>query len=88
MVCLARLIRWAMVASGTRKARAISAVFRPPTARRVSAMADAGVSAGWQHMNSRMSVSSPSPLATGISGPRSCSSSASAAASSSRRRRA
>ena len=74
MVCLARLIRWAMVASGTRKAWAISAVFRPPTARRVSAMADGGVSAGWQHMNSRMSVSSPSsaqPPAS--SGPRSCS---------------
>jgi hypothetical protein len=37
MLCLARLIRWAIVASGTRKARAISAVVRPPTARRVSA---------------------------------------------------
>ena len=33
MRCLARLMRWAMVASGTRKAPAISAVDRPPTAR-------------------------------------------------------
>ena len=31
---------------------------RPPTARSVSAIADAGVSAGWQHMNSTISVSS------------------------------
>ena len=41
MVCLARLIRWAIVASGTRKALAISAVVRPPIARNVSAIADA-----------------------------------------------
>jgi len=34
---LARLIRWAIVASGTRNARAIWAVVRPPTARRVRA---------------------------------------------------
>ncbi len=60
MICLARLIRCAIVASGTRNARAISAVVRPPTARSVSAIADAGDSAGWQHMNSRSSVSSRS----------------------------
>ena len=54
MLALARLIRCAMVASGTRKALAISAVVRPPTARSVSAMAEAGVSAGWQHMKSRV----------------------------------
>jgi hypothetical protein len=35
-----------MVASGTRKAVAISAVVRPPTARRVRGMAVAGVSDG------------------------------------------
>ena len=46
MRCLARLIRWAMVDSGTRNAFAISAVVRPPTARSVSAIAEAGVSAG------------------------------------------
>ena len=40
--CLARLIRWAMVASGTTEARATSAVVRPPTARRVSATYDGG----------------------------------------------
>ena len=55
---MARLIRCAIVASGTRNALAISAVVRPPTARSVSAIADDGVSAGWQHMNSRTSVSS------------------------------
>jgi hypothetical protein len=33
----ARLMRWLIVASGTRNARAISAVVRPPTARSVSA---------------------------------------------------
>ncbi len=58
MRCLARLIRWAMVVSGTMKARAISAVVRPPTQRRVRAMADAGDRAGWQHRNSTVSVSS------------------------------
>ena len=45
-LCLARLIRCAMVASGTRNARAISAVVSPPTARSVSAIADPGVRAG------------------------------------------
>ncbi|GIU90476.1 MAG: hypothetical protein KatS3mg010_1575 [Acidimicrobiia bacterium] len=44
--CFARLIRCAMVASGTRNARAISAVVSPPTARSVSATCDGGVSAG------------------------------------------
>jgi hypothetical protein len=46
MVCLARLMRWAMVASGTRNARAICGVVRPPTARRASASCEAGESAG------------------------------------------
>ena len=78
--CLARLIRCAMVASGTRNAPAISAVVRPPTARSVSATADAGVSAGWQHSDSSTSVSSW-PLAGAGAG--SC-----AAPASSRRRRA
>jgi len=57
---LARLMRWAMVPSGTRKALAIWAVLRPPTARRVSATWEAADSAGWQHKNSRVSVSSSS----------------------------
>ena len=46
MVRLARLIRCAMVASGTRYASAICRVVRPPTARSVNATADAGLSAG------------------------------------------
>src|SRR2546430_3461200 len=60
MRCLARVIRRVMVASGTRNARAISAVVSPLTARRVSAIWDAGESAGAQHMKSRISVSSES----------------------------
>jgi hypothetical protein len=40
MRCLARLIRWAIVAAGTRSARAISAVVSPATARNVSASCD------------------------------------------------
>ena len=43
---LARTMRWAMVGSGTRNARATWAVVMPATARRVSAMADPGDSAG------------------------------------------
>ena len=46
MVFLARLIRCAMVASGTQNAAAICAVVRPPTARRVSAICPGAVSAG------------------------------------------
>ena len=80
-MALARLIRWAMVASGTRNAAAISRVVRPPTARSVSGMASAGVSDGWQHMNMRMSVSSRSGGGSGLTADQE-------AASSSRRRRA
>ena len=43
---LARLMRCAMVASGTTNARAISAVLSPPTARKVSATWEDGLSAG------------------------------------------
>ena len=87
--CLARLMRCAIVASGTRNARAISAVVSPPTARSVSAICEAGESAGWQHRNSSVSVSSSS--AGGSSpgaGATASSAGASAAAVSSRRRRA
>ena len=41
IVAFARLMRWAIVASGTRNALAISAVVSPPTARSVSAICDA-----------------------------------------------
>src|SRR5439155_5821488 len=60
MCCLARLMRLAMVASGTRNAAAIWAVLRPPTARSVRASCDGGDRAGWQHRNSSTSVSSRS----------------------------
>lgn len=56
-MCLARLIRCAMVASGTRNARAISAVVKPPMARKVNAIAEASVSARWQHMKTTFSTS-------------------------------
>ena len=86
-------MRCAMVASGTRKARAISPVVRPPTARSVSASWDAGVSSGWQQRNSSISVSSwpetgPSSCvaAAGAPGPAGSGGSASAAAVSRRRR--
>ena len=42
MRCFALLMRWAIVASSTRNAFAISAVVSPPTARSVSAIAEAG----------------------------------------------
>ena len=42
----ARLMRWATVGSGSRSPWAISAVVRPPTARRVSATWLGGRSAG------------------------------------------
>jgi hypothetical protein len=45
--CLARLMRLAMVASGTRNARAISDVVSPPTARGVSASWEGTGSMGW-----------------------------------------
>jgi hypothetical protein len=77
---LARLIRCAIVASGTRNAAAISAVVRPPTARRVSASWEGADSAGWQQSASRVIVSSSAGVSAGGA---SCS-----AATASRRRRA
>jgi hypothetical protein len=70
-----------MVDSGTRKAAAISRVVRPPTARNVSGMADAGVSDGWQHMNISVRVSSSPGAGSGRGSDQE-------AAGSSRRRRA
>ena len=49
---LARVMRWATVASEVRKARAISPVVRPTTARSVSATCASRPSAGWQQVNS------------------------------------
>src|SRR6476646_7417945 len=87
---LARTSRWAIVGSGTRKARAISAVVRPPNSRSVSATRALGASAGWQHVKIRRRRSSgTAPSSTGGSS-RACSSAACAWRSSreaSRRRR-
>ncbi len=48
--CLARTSRFAIVCSGTRKARAISSVVSPPRVRSVSATCASTTSAGWQHV--------------------------------------
>ncbi len=49
---LARTIRWAIVCSLTRNARAIWSVVRPTTARRVRATRASTARAGWQQPNS------------------------------------
>ena len=49
---LARTRRCAMVASGTRNARATAGVSRPPTVRSVSATCASRLSAGWQQVKS------------------------------------
>ncbi len=54
----ARTSRWAIVASGTRKARAISGVVMPARVRRVSATWASKDSAGWQQVNMRRRRSS------------------------------
>src|SRR5438309_346129 len=56
---LARTNRCAMVASGTRNTAAISAVFRPQTERSVSGIRTLMSSAGWQHVERRVSSWSP-----------------------------
>ena len=58
----ARTSRWAIVGSGTRKARAISGVVRPPRVRSVSATRASIASAGWQHVKISRSRSSGMPL--------------------------
>ena len=50
----ARTSRFAIVGSGTRNARAISSVVRPPSVRRVSATWASSASAGWQHVNTQL----------------------------------
>ena len=51
-----------MVASGTRKARAISAVVSPPSVRNVRAMRASGASVGWQQVKIRRNWSSAMAL--------------------------
>ena len=58
-VRLARTMRWATVGSGTRNARAISSVVRPPSSRSVSATRASVDSTGWQAMKISRSRSSP-----------------------------
>src|ERR1044071_9212693 len=58
-VRLARTMRWAMVGSGRRKARAISAVVKPPSRRSVSATRASVERTGWQAVKMRRSRSSP-----------------------------
>ena len=58
ILAFARVIRWPMVDSCTRKAREISGTVRPPTMRRVSATRASGARAGWQHVKIRRSRSS------------------------------
>jgi hypothetical protein len=53
--CFARVTRWAIVASLTRNARAISARLRPPSVRKVSATWASFESAGWQQVKIRRS---------------------------------
>jgi hypothetical protein len=88
MVSFARLILCAIVASGTRNARAISSVVRPPTARSVSAIADAVDSAGWQQVKSTSSESSRSPVYSSGADTTCSSAGARLTTSASRRRRA
>ena len=52
-------MRWAIVGSGTRNARAISAVVSPPSKRSVSATRASVGSTGWQAVKIRRSRSSP-----------------------------
>ena len=60
---LARVIRCAIVVSGTRNACAISATVSPPSSRRVSATRASGASAGWQQVKiSRSRSSSTMPV--------------------------
>ncbi len=68
-VFLARTIRCATVGSGTRKARAISPVVRPPSSRRVSAARASVDSSGWQATNTSRSRSSPMPSSSATSAP-------------------
>ena len=66
-VRLARTMRWAIVGSGTRNARAISSVVRPPSRRSVSATRASVESTGWQAVNTSRSRSSPTSSSSAAS---------------------
>ena len=59
IVFFARTMRWAIVASLVRKARAISSAVRPPITRSVSAARASAESMGWQAVKMRPKSSSP-----------------------------
>jgi len=61
----ARVSRFAIVGSGTRKACAICEVVRPPTDRSVSATCASRSSAGWQHPKTSANWSSMSRPCSG-----------------------
>ena len=61
---LARTSRCAIVGSGTRNARAISAVVSPASVRSVSATCASTDSAGWQHVKISRRRSSSTPLSS------------------------
>src|SRR6266852_5931574 len=63
-VRFARTIRWAMAGTGTRKARAISSVVRPPRTRSVSATRASFAKTGWQAMKMSPRRSSPTSSST------------------------
>ena len=85
--CLVRRSRLLIVASVTTNARATSRVERPVTVLSVSATRPASGSAGWQHMNSRASRSSPNASSSATGPPTSTIASSSRTLSCSRRRR-
>src|SRR5207244_10830718 len=58
ILCFARTSRFAIVSDGTRDARAISSVERPPSVRSVSATCASSASAGWQQVKRSSSRSS------------------------------
>ena len=79
----ARTIRWASVASGTRKARATCSVVRPATDRRVRARRTSTANAGWQQPKSIATRSSVSDHeVAGSGGPASSTRAATTAAAS------
>ena len=63
ILAFARVMRRAIVVSGTRNARAISSTVRPPSSRSVRATRASAGSAGWQQVKiSRRRSSSTSPV--------------------------
>ena len=60
-------MRWAIVGSGTRNARAISSVVSPPSRRSVSATRASVDSTGWQAVNISRSRSSPTSSSSAAS---------------------